>query len=194
MSTPRGGTGATVTSTPGPGSNAGPGQASDSVSNPDPFLSNDFYPLQTAHQAIVSALRADESCTNADLYKRMASAGNGSGAMNMNGTSMGGGSGMPGHLYKTLEDGRNNVHGTMNGNGNNNNSNAIVPQGETNVYHTLQHSNSIPLPQYLSNIIRETKLSSLMGLLPEGNMVWVSVDDALYLWEYGSGSLNSGSG
>ena len=30
-----------------------------------------------------------------------------------------------------------------------------------------------------------------MGLLPEGNMVWVSVDDALYLWEYGGGSLNS---
>jgi len=55
-----------------------------------------------------------------------------------------------------------------------------------NVHSTLNHATSIPLPPYLTNIIKETKLSSLMGILPDANMVWVSVDDALYLWEYDS--------
>lgn len=65
-----------------------------------------------------------------------------------------------------------------------------------NVHSTLNHAASIPLPPYLTNIIKETKLSSLMGILPDANMVWVSVDDALYLWEYDSslvvGGRNSG--
>ena len=64
------------------------------------------------------------------------------------------------------------------------NVNANLDKSE--VYNTLSHTNSVPLPPYLTNIIKETKLSSLMGILPEGNMVWVSVDNSLYLWEYGS--------
>lgn len=54
------------------------------------------------------------------------------------------------------------------------------------IHHTMQYQQSIPLPPYLTNIVKETKLSSLMGILPEGDMVWVSVDDSLYIWEYGS--------
>lgn len=72
----------------------------------------------------------------------------------------------------------------------------LVTRQLPTVHSTLDHAASIPLPPYLTNIIKETKLSSLMGILPDANMVWVSVDDALYLWEYDSslvvGRRNSG--
>lgn len=83
--------------------------------------------------------------------------------------------------------------GAMNGHGHTNtNANAAGrPQAQSiNIHPTLKYTNSIPLPPYITSIIQtETKMSSLMGILPQGNMVWVSVDDALYLWEYG-GSLS----
>ena len=153
------------------------------ISRSDPFLSNDFYPLNQAHNAVLAALRADESAPDADLYRRIASNSDGQG-----------------HLYRTLDS--NGQHENVN-----TNANANVPEpfngimsspkptadahhADAHVYNALRHANSIPLPPYLTNIIKETKLSSLMGILPEGNMVWVSVDDSLYLWEYGS--LNGG--
>ena len=164
----------------------------------DPFLTNDFYPLNQAHNAVLAALRADESAPDADLYRRIASTsasisdvqgnlyrtaqsadlprGNGTGgvaqAPGVGGTGTGTGMGSMGSMGINM--------GMM--------TQAKSPEGH--VYNTLDHSSSIPLPPYLTNIIKETKLSSLMGILPEGNMVWVSVDDSLYLWEYGS--LNGG--
>ena len=152
----------------------------------DPFLSNDFYPLAQAHNAILTALRADESAPDADLSRRIASMS----------------SGVQGHTYRALQSGsagdstvnRNNATSNMNGNGNlnggaqlNGDSNVSVnTRADGHTFGTLNHTSSIPLPPYLTNIIKETKLSSLMGILPEGNLVWVSVDDSLYLWEYGN--------
>jgi hypothetical protein len=130
----------------------------------DPFLANDFYPLKHAHNAIMAALRADESTPDADLYRRIASNSSNDSSQNQC------------HLYRSA---------------------GINPEGHArqgtdagDTHNTVHHENSIPLPPYLTNIIKETKLSSLMGMLPQGNMVWVSVDDALYIWEYGS--LNGG--
>ncbi len=167
---------------------------------PDPFLSNDFYPLTQAHNAVLTALRADESSPDADLSRRIAS-----------GSSMSGD--FQGHTYRALQksdtgDGvgvgvgssTSSVHrngsagarpGPMESRGQDQSQAASISAGGSNqvsayTYSSLNHTNSIPLPPYLTNIIKETKLSSLMGILPEGNMVWVSVDDALYLWEYGS--------
>jgi nuclear pore complex protein Nup155 len=130
----------------------------------DPFLTNDFYPLNQAHNAILTALRADESAPDADLSRRIASSSSTS-------------SDVQGHTYRALQS----ASGP--------NGAAARPEESmpaADVYSTLSHANSIPLPPYLTNVIKETKISSLMGILPEGNMVWVSVDGSLYLWEYGS--------
>eukprot|EP00984_Skeletonema_dohrnii_P038704 scaffold42248_cov150-Skeletonema_dohrnii-CCMP3373.AAC.1 len=52
----------------------------------------------------------------------------------------------------------------------------------------LKHDRSIPLPTQLANEAKKAKLSSLMGLLPEANLVWVTSDDKLFLWSYNSTS------
>jgi len=203
----------------------------------DPYLTNDFYPLTQAHHQILSALRADESSADADLYRRIASYGS-------NGSGSGGDSASTGtgHLYHPIDEGEdvisggdigvggisretndtemsNNSRGGINRNGlgfgptmtsplaqqqhqqqpqtlgaqwSSSSSTAVSSMDR---YCTVRHSHSIPLPQYLTNLLKKTKLSSLMGFLEKGNMVWVSVDDTLYLWEYEHGSgLNAGGG
>lgn len=44
------------------------------------------------------------------------------------------------------------------------------------------HQASIPLPSFLVEQLQTTRISSLMGLLPEAGLSWMSVDDVLYLW------------
>mmetsp|Transcript_3141 Transcript_3141/g.5841 ORF Transcript_3141/g.5841 Transcript_3141/m.5841 type:complete len:1874 (+) Transcript_3141:94-5715(+) len=131
----------------------------------DPYLSNDFYPLKQAHDAVIAALRADEAAPDSDLYRRITSVA----ATSSDSRS---------RLYQAIGDDASFATSNIN---------------DGDFYHnTLSLKNSIPLPPYLRNIIKETKHSSLMGILPQGNMAWVSVDDSLYLWEYGSLTNNSG--
>jgi hypothetical protein len=139
----------------------------------DPYLSNDFFPLNQAHNTVIAALRAEEASTDADLYRRIASD-------SASGTDEG-----RGHLYRSLEkDGTNGAspRGEKEG------ATAVGAGGTASVtcdvHPTLAHSQSIPLPNYITKVLKEAKLSSLMGILPEANMVWVSVDDTLYLWDY----------
>ena len=49
---------------------------------------------------------------------------------------------------------------------------------------SAQHS--ISIPQRLLELRSQAKLQTLMGILPEINRVWVSVDDCLYMWHYTS--------
>ena len=58
---------------------------------------------------------------------------------------------------------------------------------------SLSHTSSIPMPAFLSQqISTKAKISSLMGLLPEASLAWMSVDYTLYLWRYGqTGTTNS---
>ena len=51
---------------------------------------------------------------------------------------------------------------------------------------TWAHSQSIPLPQFLQDQLSKVKLSTLMGLFPQANMAWMTVDDTIYLWSYDS--------
>jgi nuclear pore complex protein Nup155 len=151
------------------------------VDSSDPFLSNDFYPLKLAHDAVIAALRADESAPDSDLYKRI--------------TSVAPSADSRGHLYQALWDdetkGRDDTLNSDKYPPNFGQSLASDNLNDAEYFHnTMSLKNSIPLPPYLRNIIQETRLSSLMGILPQGNMVWVSVDDSIYLWEYGS--LTSG--
>ena len=154
-----------------------------SLSASDPFVTNDFFPLNQASNAVLAALRADESSPDADLYRRIASSSNSSTAAAPYSTN---GNNNQGHLYNTNAT---TTNSTTNSN-TNSNTNATTNTTKAEIHNTIHHENSIPLPPYLTNIIKETKLSSLMGILPQGNMVWVSVDDSLYIWEYGQGSLH----
>ena len=180
--------------------------ASTSTSTSDPYLTNDFFPLTQASNAILAALRADESAPDADLYRRIASSSNANSSTSTAAATAtdSNGNNNQGHLYRSSSLVYNtNTNATTTGNtGNsigitNTGSNANATRTNTttaDIQNTIHHENSIPLPPYLTNIIKETKLSSLMGILPEGNMVWVSVDDSLYIWEYGHGSLHGSHG
>ena len=48
----------------------------------------------------------------------------------------------------------------------------------------LRYEKSIPLPNHLSVEAKKAQLSSMMGLLPEANLVWLSADEKLFLWSY----------
>lgn len=50
----------------------------------------------------------------------------------------------------------------------------------------MQHRNFIPIPPTISDEFREARYSSLMGLIPEINHAWITVDDKLFLWDYRS--------
>lgn len=57
---------------------------------------------------------------------------------------------------------------------------------------TLTHSRSIPLPPYLAQQLQTTRVSSLMGLLPEADLVWMSVDEKLYIWSSKTSTVPGG--
>ena len=49
---------------------------------------------------------------------------------------------------------------------------------------TLKHERSVPLPPYMAEKLRGVKSISLMGLLTEAGLAWLTVDDKLFLWPY----------
>ena len=151
-------------------------RATLSAPKADPYLTDDFYPLKLANESILAALRADESSPDADLYKRLASTS----TQTLSASS---GDGML--LYSYLGGEHESSNNTMNGI--HEATSSSTPMSLTELNHKLTYSRSTPLPPYLINLMKDTKLSCLMGILPLGNMVWVSIDDALYLWQYGSG-------
>ena len=57
---------------------------------------------------------------------------------------------------------------------------------------TMTHTRSVPLPPYLAQQIQTTRVSTLMGLLPEAELVWMSVDEKLYLWSSNAAGVPGG--
>lgn len=57
---------------------------------------------------------------------------------------------------------------------------------------TMTHKKTIPLPPFLAQQLQTTRVSSLMGLLPEAELVWMSVDEKLYLWSSNSAAVPGG--
>jgi len=58
---------------------------------------------------------------------------------------------------------------------------------------SVKHLYTLPIPSYLNQEVESsTKLTSFLGLLSEGNLVWMSVDDTLYVWSYDLGAGGSG--
>jgi hypothetical protein len=97
------------------------------------YWQDDFKPLEAAGKAVLAALRADETASDADLYRRIISSGPGS------------------HLYFDSKE-------------------------------TMVHRRTVPLPPYLQQQLKSTRMAVLMGLFPEANFVWMTVDDKLFLW------------
>ena len=168
----------------------------------DEYLSNDFYPLQQANKAIISALRSDEISSNGDLYKRIAM----SNSTTSNYLLLDNDDDDDDHTNDKKLNGDNNRNGGYHSNTNGQSfrspqSNQQQQQQRQQVnsnldaHTTYKYTSTIPLPSTITQMIQsQTKVSSLMGILPQGNMVWVSVDDALYLWEYGDSLDVGGSG
>jgi hypothetical protein len=53
---------------------------------------------------------------------------------------------------------------------------------------TWQHSHTVPLSRFLLEQRASATRHSLLGLLPEAQMAWMSVDDQLYVWSIESSS------
>ncbi len=49
---------------------------------------------------------------------------------------------------------------------------------------TIQHERFIGMPRQVLSMYREVHNASYMGILPEINRVWVTIDNRLYLWNY----------
>ena len=48
----------------------------------------------------------------------------------------------------------------------------------------FQHERSIPLPPHLAKQVHTVKRSLLMGILPDADLSWMSVDHKLFLWSF----------
>lgn len=236
--------------TPAPGG----GTPAAAATSSDPFLSDDFHPLESASAAILDALRADEASPDSDLNRRLATGG----------VTGGGGGGVPGHAYRKavgpaeqrrlereqvqaqaqpllLGNGGTPSATTPGGNpqspangvgmgigigiGNGTPAAAgaaaspggasvggLVPAmspipgvtpGRTAAAVKLDrppptasvvHSRTVPLPSLLAREMSTTRLSSLMGLLPQAGLAWMSVDERLYVWSYDAALRGHGGG
>ena len=235
--------------TPG-GTNASSAPAATAA--PDPFLADDFYPLESASAAILDALRADEASPDSDLNRRLATGG----------ATGGGGGGVPGHSYRKavgpaeqrrlereqvqaqpllLGNGGTPSGGTTPGGNPQSPANGVgmgigigngtpapaagaaAPPGGASVgglvpamspnpggtpggtpaavkldrpppAASVVHSRTVPLPPLLAREMSTTRLSSLMGLLPQAGLAWMSVDERLYVWSYDAALRGYGGG
>jgi len=242
--------------TPG-GTNASSAPAATAA--PDPFLADDFYPLESASAAILDALRADEASPDSDLNRRLATGGVAGGAGS-------GGGGVPGHAYRKAvgpaeqrrlerEQAQAQIQPLLLGNGGtpaNGGGGTTTPGGNPQSpangigmgigigngtpaaaaaaaatpggasgglvpaaspagpgtpggagaarldrpppTASVVHSRTVPLPPFLAREMSTTRLSSLMGLLPQAGLAWLSVDERLYVWSYDAALRGHGGG
>jgi hypothetical protein len=135
------------------------------------YWNDDFTPLQAAGQAVLHALREDEAAPDADLYRRITHSGSGS------------------HLYFS---GPSNGGGGIRG-GTSSTASSPSSTGPTPPVVTMKHVRSVPLPKFLEEKLRTTKSHSLMGLLSQAKLAWMSVDHTVYLWSFHATETASGS-
>lgn len=139
--------------------------------------SDDFAPLQDAGKAVLTALREDENAPDADLYRRIGAFGNGS------------------HQYfaATGSSLQSSTEGAM----------PTTPIGMSSQPSpmpalnppptiTVSHDQSIPLPPFMSQQLLQVKSASLMGLMPQAELAWLTVDDKLFIWPYSAQQARDG--
>ena len=72
-----------------------------------------------------------------------------------------------------------------------NDSDSTVPNHHYFSKGAWKHKQSIPLPPYLQEQISKAKMSTMMGLFPQAQLAWMTVDDKVYLWTYNGQSSDS---
>jgi hypothetical protein len=168
--------------------------AAAAVADRSSYWNDDFRPLQDAGRAVLAKLRDDEQ--QGDLYRRImaktpaalvsnsaAPGGRGNGTSNVGGGIRSGtdGSGPAGFASDAAAAAAGEEPA-------NDPAHHYFPNGP------VQHAKSIPLPPYLQGLLTtKLKISTTMGLLPQAEMAWMTIDDTVYLWTYHH-SFVSGTG
>jgi len=137
------------------------------------WRSDDFTPLKSAGAQVNAVLRQDEQ--DADLYSKIGAG--------------------PSHFYFASENKsgatsattptNENIRGTPGGS-RTGPSTSASPQKMPPPLFSLQHRKSIPLPAPLDRHLKEVKARNIMGLFAQAGIAWMTVDDTLYLWNYGN--------
>lgn len=176
------------------------------------YWKDDYRPLQAAGRALQAALREDESAPDADLYRRLTSSGPGSHLYFVGDNSdAAGNNGSPEPQTNGSNNDENRDPSFSRGfNGSSNASGFGTPLGGGGIRNDaspsapgtptsssadpaiapqtllgLKHLRSIPLPSWLSEQLSSDMSSySLMGLLAEASLAWISTDDKLFLWSF----------
>jgi len=156
----------------------------------DPFLEDPFYPLEQANSEILAALRADEASPDADLFRKIAHCSNSYEASNNNnnnnhGTHNAAATAVPRQGFEYRVTPTTAAFLAKSTSSHSSSSTAPVAAAAGHIHRSIQHTKSIPLPQHLAETLAaDTQLVSLMGTFPDARLVWVSVDNTLYIWEY----------
>ena len=132
------------------------------------YWKDDFTPLQTAGASILQVLRQDEAAADADLYRRITSSAAATTGTETNGAN----------------------------NSNQNKSHLYFEDSSPVALSQLCHQRSIPIPPFLTPKLAKCKVSTYMGLFPQAELAWMTVDDTLYLWSFKnpSGAATAGAG
>jgi nuclear pore complex protein Nup155 len=155
------------------------------------YWEDDFTPLQAAGKSILSALRQDESAPDADLYRRITSGS--STTRPSSSTSSSSSLDIPGHRYFGMDDmtttttsstAAASATGTPNSGSSRGGGTGGGKNSKGTSFLNMRHERSVPLPSYLAQQLKATKVSTYMGLFPEADLAWMTVDDSLYLWSY----------
>ncbi|KAL3925645.1 MAG: hypothetical protein SGILL_000273 [Bacillariaceae sp.] len=145
---------------------------SSSGSKPvDEYWQDDFRPLRDAGKGILAVLRRDEMSTHGDLYRRIISSTTSTAS-----TNNGDAETNPAHHYFYPGSSSNN-------NGSSESDKTFEIDGKES---TIHHMGTIPLPPALAEKRKKVKMSTMMGLFPQGQLAWLTIDDTVYLWSYNS--------
>ncbi|KAG7360980.1 Nup133 N terminal like protein [Nitzschia inconspicua] len=165
--------GSSSTTFPNTPSTHAPVQASSMPA--EEYWQDDFRPLRDAGKGILAILRRDETSSQGDLYRRIISkVGSGTDPETN-----------PDHHYFYPGDNSNQTNIANNNKGTNDNSDdwAFAPDSKES---PIQHVGTIPLPPELQEKRKNVKISTMMGLFPQGELAWLTVDGTVYLWSYNS--------
>ena len=163
------------------------------------YWKDDFVPLQVAGKSILQALRQDEAAPDADLYRRITH----SNASASNSATASYPENNPSHRY-FVEDNTppaNPTTPTANGSGmplmGQSPAGGVSPTNgnskEASTSLNLNHERSIPLPPYIAQQMKTVKYSTYMGLFPEAELAWVTIDEKLFLWSFKGASSKFGN-
>lgn len=158
------------------------------------YWNDDFRPLQDAGKIILTKLRNDEQ--QGDLYRRILAktpaVTTTTSPSVSSGTTTGGTNGGVGGI-RTAADASGTVGFA--------DSTAPAEQSMNDPAHhyfpngPVDHAKSIPLPPYLQGLLAtKLKISTTMGLFPQAEMAWMTIDDTVYLWTYNISFVSGSAG